>query len=72
MSKQAKLKPAKPADRADQRANVAIKKQIAGTPYFFGRERSRRSRKYRHKLLTKIPVNLAALVAKPPAEKDPS
>jgi hypothetical protein len=61
MSKQKKLKVGTPTERADHRANVAIKAKIAGTSYFLGRERNARSRKYRHKLLTKAPVNLSQL-----------
>jgi len=64
MSKTQKVKLGTPAERADHRANVAIKKSLpGGRAFFFGRERNKRSRKYRHKLFTKQPIDLM-----PPAQ----
>lgn len=64
MSKQQKLKPKTAAERADQRTNTAIiKTDISDRRLLLGRERNKRSRKYRQKFLSKQPINLTAAVA---------
>jgi hypothetical protein len=62
MSKTKKVKLGTAKERADHRANVAIKKEVAGRNVFLGRERNARSRKYRHKLFSTKPVDLTAAV----------
>lgn len=62
MSRQKKLKPLRAADRADQRASQAVVKEIGGRRFFIGRERNRRSRKYRQKFFSPQPINLTAAV----------
>ncbi len=65
MSKQQKVKLGSAAERADHRANVAIKKNVIGRPMFFGRERNRRSRKHRQKLFAPQPIDLTSPVKAP-------
>jgi len=60
MSRQQKVKLGKGRDRADHRTNVAIKYDVAGRPFFFGRERNKRSRKARHKFFSPKPIDLSS------------
>ncbi len=68
MSRQQKVKLGKASDRADHRTNTAIKYDVAGRPFFFGRERNKRSRKAHQKFMSPKPIDLSAGAIKPQPE----
>lgn len=51
-----------PRQRADHRSNVGIKAEVAGRTLFLGRERNKRSRKYKVKFLAPAPIDVDAAV----------